>query len=437
MIRASIALVGLCSACLALGTPAVAEEAGATDATPVERALAERRQETERDIEALRQSLALSESRRGEIRETIETATRDLNLVTAALIQSAKSEKKLSDDVAELASDLTRLASSEEALLLSLNERGLVLGEVLAALQRMGLNPPPALLIRPEDALGSVRSAMMLGAVVPGMRDETLQLREELAALSRVLAETRRKRETLTERLSAQVEERERFNQLLAEKERLIAEQNVALTDEEQRAEALAGDLGSLEELLGTIDRKIADVAAAARDKREAIERAQAQNPGAVRLGPAARFAEMRGQLSLPVSGTLINRFANGASQPFSAAGDTIATRSGAIVITPVDAVVAFAAPFRSYGNVVILDVGDGYSLVLTGLGTVNVSAGQTLLAGEPLGAMRETRIASAAATGIDLTTPELYIELRQNGQAIDPGPWWLADQSGMIGNDA
>ena len=64
-----------------------------------------------------------------------------------------------------------RSRSRNSALRQSLTERRDVIAEILAALQRMGRRPPPALLVSPEDAAKSVRSAIVLGAVVPEMRE--------------------------------------------------------------------------------------------------------------------------------------------------------------------------------------------------------------------------------------------------------------------------
>ncbi len=111
---------------------------------------------------------------------------KDQTTITAALIQSAKTEKKLSEDIAGFSERLTGLREQEDGIKNSLKERRGALAEVLAALQRMGLNPPPAILVRPDDALASVRSAVLLGAVVPEMRQQTEVLIADLEDLSRV-----------------------------------------------------------------------------------------------------------------------------------------------------------------------------------------------------------------------------------------------------------
>jgi septal ring factor EnvC (AmiA/AmiB activator) len=54
---------------------------------------------------------------------------------------------------------------------------------VLAALQRAGRRTPPALFVRPEDALQSLRTAMLLGSVVPELRGRAESLASDLGEL--------------------------------------------------------------------------------------------------------------------------------------------------------------------------------------------------------------------------------------------------------------
>jgi murein hydrolase activator len=115
--------------------------------------------------------------------------------------------------------------------------------------------------------------------------------------------------------------------------------------------------------------------------------------------------------------------------------GDTIRTRSAAIVTAPADAVVAFAAPFRSYGQLVILDTGAGYKMVIGGLAKLGVNAGQTVLAGEPLGVMASGK-AEAGQDAASVIAPELYVELRKDGQAVNPASWWRLQTSGLQNDD-
>ncbi len=94
-----------------------------------------------------------------------------------------------------------------------------MLAEVLGALQRMGRNPPPALLVTPDDALASVRSAILLGAVVPGIRRETDKLAADLANLSSLQAASAAEKSSLTATMTNSIEEERRMDLLLAENE--------------------------------------------------------------------------------------------------------------------------------------------------------------------------------------------------------------------------
>jgi septal ring factor EnvC (AmiA/AmiB activator) len=89
-----------------------------------------------------------------------------------------------------------------------------------------------------------------------------------------------------------------------------------------------------------------------------------------------------------------------------------IETRHSAQIVAPCDGWVTFAGEHRSYGLLVIINAGEGYHFVLAGLGETDVQAGQYVLVGEPVGTMPK-----------DATRPQpvLYLELRKDGQAIDP----------------
>src|SRR5690606_14684105 len=116
--------------------------------------------------------------------------------------------------------------------------------------------------------------------------------------------------------------------------------------------------------------------------------------------------------------------------------GDTVATQSDAIVTAPADGNILYAGPFRSYGQLLILNVGDGYHVVLAGMSRINVAPGQTVLAGEPIGAMGDAKVASAAESIVGTDSRELYIEFRKDGKPVDPAPWWTRRLSGRTGND-
>ncbi|RWE85735.1 murein hydrolase activator EnvC [Mesorhizobium sp.] len=404
------------------------------------------------EYERVSKEITLSSERLAKLAADMATVKKDHASITAALIQSAMTEQKLGQDIEDIGAKLERLKGEEQKIRASLAARRDVLAEVLAALQRMGLNPPPAILVKPEDALSSVRSAILLGAVVPELRQQTEILLADLKEQSRVTASIEAERARLTAAVGEQTAEKKRLGMLLEAKQKLEAETQTALAAEKQRSAALAAKAGSLKELIASLEadkaRKAADAAKAAEQKAADADKAPAQTapaqkapaqtelaalpvPEANRLTAAAPFSALQGQIALPVTGKIKRRF--GASDGNGAVmlGDMVATQSGAIVTAPADGNVLYAGPFRSYGQLLILNAGDGYHVVLAGMGRISVASGQSVLAGEPVGAMGEARVASTSASKNGNATPELYVEFRKDGKPVDPTPWWADRFSG------
>jgi septal ring factor EnvC (AmiA/AmiB activator) len=307
----------------------------------------------------------------------------------------------------------------------------------------MGLNPPPALLVTPQDALSSVRSAILLGAVIPELRAQTDELAGDLKELTRVSTSIEAERQSLVAKVADQAAEKKKLSLLLEEKEKLETASEAALAEERKKAADLAAKAGSVKELIAGLEAQIDSVRKAAEQARqaEAAREEQAARPDipipeANRLA-VSRFATMRGRVQLPVDGRIEKRFGDDDDTGSSMQGDMVTTQSGAIVTAPADGNVLYAGPFRSYGQLLILDAGDGYHIVLAGMDRISVSLGQSVLAGEPVGLMGEARVASTVAFGTENARPELYIEFRKDGKPVDPAPWWSERVSGRTGNDS
>lgn len=432
-------ITALLAASMALGLVAVAPAAASGATAELERRQTESREEYERIV----REASLSRERLAELEAEIDALRRDAATMTAALIQAAKSEKKLADDIRAIEERLSALHAEQSGLRGSLSERRDVLAEVLGALQRMGLNPPPAILVSPEDALASVRSAILLGAVVPGLKAETEALVADLQALSRVTASIGSERERLVEAATEQASEKRRLSLLLERRREIQAERETALASETERAAALARQSASLEELIASLETEIDSVrqsieearAREAERRRREAESAQRPIPEANRLVGAGDFQSLAGMLALPVSGRLSRRFGEEDGLGGRMQGDMVATQSTAIVTAPADGSVLYAGPFRSYGQLLILNAGGGYHVVLAGMGRIDVALGQAVLAGEPVGAMGEARLASVAGFVEGNVGPELYIEFRKDGKPVDPATWWAEGSSGRTGN--
>ena len=395
------------------------------------------------EYERVSKEITLSSERLAKLSADIATIKKDHASITAALIQSAMTEQKLGQDIEDIGARLEGLKGQEQKIRASLVARRDVLAEVLGALQRMGLNPPPAILVKPEDALSSVRSAILLGAVVPELRQQTDILLADLKEQSRVTASIEAERGRLTAAVGDQTAEKKRLGMLLEAKQKLETDTQAQMAAEQQRSEQLAAKASSLKDLIASLEaqadktRKAADTAKAAAagqagdDKTGADTTASLPVPEGNQLTATAPFSALQGQIALPVTGRIKRRFGADDGNGAVMLGDMLATQSGAIVTAPADGNVLYAGPFRSYGQLLILNAGDGYHVVLAGMSRISVATGQSVLAGEPVGAMGEARVASTSVSKNGNATPELYVEFRKDGKPVDPAPWWADRFSG------
>lgn len=422
------------------------------------------------ELRGLEDGARASEAERRAIEAEVERMRADRARLAAALIDTARKVQNAEAGAGEAERRLDALTGSEAAIRASLESRRGLIADVLAAAQRMGRRPPPAILADPADMLRAIRSAMMLGAVLPQLREETQALADDLAEMARLRSAIAAEQGRLSQELNALSGERERLAGLVEERKATLGQAEQALAAARLRSAELARQTTSLKELIQRMEGEASAAARAAEDARRAddVQRAEAAahvrarlalapTLDPARLAPAQAFSALKGKLPYPAAGEVAKAY--GAPDGFGGAekGLSLRVRPGAAVTAPADARVAFAGPWRSWGRLLILDAGEGYYLVLAGLARADVEVGQFVLAGEPIGAMGEgaaraaaaisatTQTASAAGvatTGASMSgmaatasasggltvggaDPILYVELRKDGSSIDPGPWW------------
>jgi len=367
------------------------------------------------------------------LKREIEQIGADRSKLNQDLIDTAARLRGVEAKITETQERLKPLDENERGIRKSLDSRRSVIGEVLAALQRIGHRPPPALLASPEDALQSVRTAMILGAVLPEMRHQVEALANDLSELLEVRKKINAERNQLKTEMASLGSEQARMTALIDERQKQMGEREKALDAERARAGILARQVDNLKDLIARLEQGLDPAAretreAARSDSRPALS--AFRDPG--RLAPAVAFASLRGQVPIPVNGVKLKEFGGPDGNGGTEKGLSIATRAGAQVTAPADGWVVYAGPFRSYGQLLILNVGGGYHVLLAGMDRISVDLGQFVLTGEPVAVMGSgSHIAAILTTGS--SQPVLYVEFRKDGVPVDPGPWWAAGEGEKV----
>ncbi len=436
---ARVALGLLLSASLAMASlpPAMAQPAApgqqATAVSP--EALKQREEELEAAREQQRKAAELQQK----LKADIAAIGQDRSKLNQQLIDIATQVRGFEARIGETEGRLRPLDSREQQLRASLDSRRSEIIEVLAALQRAGRRTPPALLVRPEDALQSLRTAMLLGSVVPELRGraeklaadlgELVNLRKTIATERDMLARDRDRLKEDSLRLAALVEERQRKQSAI---EKDIEAEGARAIGLSKQVEGLQGLITKMEQDL----KSAAKAAATATLQGAPAAPAGKPNLGALRdparLSPAIAFASAKGLFAFPVNGRKIREFGGSDGAGGVEKGISLATKAGAQVTTPCDGWVVYAGPFRSYGQLLILNAGGGYHVLIAGMERISVNIGQFVLTGEPVATMGTTsQVASILAT--TASQPVLYVEFRKDGTPIDSGPWWAANEGEKV----
>jgi septal ring factor EnvC (AmiA/AmiB activator) len=432
----SIALfsAGFAGICLSPAAGQVAESTPQTTAVSPD-AIKQREQE----LEAARAQQKSAAELQQKLAADIASIGQDRSKLNQQLIDIAAQVRSVETRIGDAEARLRPLDGREQQIRGSLDSRRSEIVEVLAALQRAGRRTPPALLVRPEDALQSLRTAMLLGSVVPELHarsqkladdlGELVALRKNIATERDQLALDRDKLKSDQTRLAALVEERQR-QQSSVEKD---------MEAEGARAISLSRQVDSLQGLIAKMEQDLksaAKAAAAASLQGTPAAPNGTPNLGALkdpaRMSPAIAFASAKGLFALPVNGTKIREFGGSDGSGGIEKGISLATRAGAQVTTPCDGWVVYAGPFRSYGQLLILNAGGGYHVLIAGMERISVNIGQFVLTGEPVATMgTKSQVASILAA--IASQPVLYIEFRKDGTPIDSGPWWAATEGEKV----
>lgn len=420
------------AAAATLASPAVVSAQGTADPG-----------EARKRLEADRGRLEATQRRSSELKAELDKISAERARIDARLVETGRLIHQSEAQLMLIESRLGELETQEKHLRGSLEARHGSISALLAAMQRMGRNPPPVMVTGREDALTMVRSAMLLAAAFPELTTQAVALANQLTDLTRVMTSIRTEGDKLRAEMARLSNARTRLAGLQESKRQSLAERQAELAHARQAAAEISKSVSDLSELISKLDKEVAEKTGLGTYEQEvALERrlsgpengetsvvlAPAEDRTAMltpgRIKPAMPFSEAKGLAPLPAQGRKILSFGERTQYGSQSKGLIIETRQGGAIVSPCDGWIVYAGDFRSYGRLLIINAGGGYHILLAGLSQIDVQVGQFVLTGEPVGGM------SAAAKSIEPNAqgggPLLYIEFRKDQRPIDPDPWWV-----------
>ena len=346
------------------------------------------------------------------VAEQAGEAARKLQAAVAALDAAREARDRVSALTQTIAAYDEGLGALRESLRQAqIREAGLELqfeakrdrvAQLIGVLSRLEADPAPLMLLHPTGPLGTARSGMMLAEVTPALQAEADVLKGELQEVRDLRALQINAGETLSDGLRAATEARTALSQ--------------AISDRTDLPKRFTEDPEVLRGLLQSADTLDAFAAGLALNNDE--------------TGGQLDFTQAKGHLPLPVLGTVLRGPNEADAAGVRRPGMLLSSRPRALVTAPWSGTIRYRGPLLNYGNVIILEPGSDYLLILSGLETVYGEVGEVIAAGAPLGLMGgkmpgvdEFLVSTQDGSGVR-ESETLYMELRRGAKAVDPTEW-------------
>lgn len=398
--------------------------------------------EVQESLTGLQAQIQLAKPEYDRLRDENQLLNREMDNLSERLVIITEKIQVSESHIGLLEDNIKRLDKQEQELSIYLQTKRSETAKVLSAIGRLSLAPDTPLGAT-DGETETVEAALVLNSLTKDLKKRADQLSTDLKSLTSTRQELQKTRTELgNEKLALDVD-RQKLENLLEERKNRIEKNNTGLAKQKEYIEALSKKEQNVESLISKIqeeekkviaekrkelqltaqnmqnDSAIMTVGGDSPEEIDNIEIASLQEGQALGirgeggiLSPQ-EFSRQKGTLQMPVAGNIVYNFGAKDMTGKVRSGLTIRTRSKGIVASPVQGEIIFSGKFRDYNHVVIIKITEDYHIFVAGLGAVDVSLGQKIMRGEPVGRM-------PAGAG----QSNLYLEMRHNRQPIDPMPW-------------
>lgn len=343
----------------------------------------------------------------------------ELSSVNQKMIAAAKKIQNGEDEVQRQQEELDKLQAHLSESEANFDTDHAMLSETLAALQSLAQRPSIAILAQPLSPVEVMRSSILLRNSVHALKERAEHIRQGIEDINSQKAEIAMRLKDLERKNKTLSEQHAEMKKLSQQKKQIFTKVESQSKEAKKKAETLASQAGSLRDLLDKLEKQkelqrkqLAEKERLARQRAaDEIRAERSQSPASIKAA-MTNFAQAKGRISRPARGSIITGFKQEMSKGVESNGIDIKTASHAQVIAPYDGTVIFSGPFKNFGNLVIIDHGEGYTSLLSGLEENNTEVGQTLMAGEPVGTMPSG------------SNNKLHMEIRKNNQPVNPVDW-------------
>ena len=397
-----------------------------------------RQDDIQRQLKQLEDTLKSSQEVRKNLESQAQAIGSDVARLKKDLIAAAQDAQTQEEILTNLEGQLANLRQNKQDYWQNLNQQHQNLQQMLAALVRLSRNPPRAFFLYPGPPLEAVQSGIALKTIIPHLRLQAEKLNQELVALEKIDADIENNREILQQTNLRLNTERLRISRLINHKKLLQKSLQMQAESEQQAIAAMITQATNLQDFLKALIAKRQQEAKASsrpptpkkrvianpKDPPKApdllattnITETQRNLKNQTLLPAGIRTFPSEGPITRPVRGKIIQNYGENLKFGQVSRGIAIKPRAEAQIVAPYDGKIVYAGPFKSQGKIIVIEHLGGYHTVIAGFARIDVALGQWLLAGEPIGIYKNDSIMAS--------DQQIYVELRRNGQPVNPLKW-------------
>ena len=342
----------------------------------------------------------------------------EMDALNQKMIEAARQIQKGEDEVQQKQNELEKLQEHLVETEIKFNKEHSMLIETLSALQNLALRPSAAVLVQPLSPVEVMRSSILLRGSVHSLEGRAEIIRQGIEDINAQRTEIAARIDELASKNETLNRQQLELQKLSRQKNDLYGKLSTQSQEAKEKATQLASQANNIRDLLEKLEEEN-ELQRKQRAEKERLAKQQAadeirQKNSYTYAQKSVNFARAKGKLTRPARGAVVTAFHAELSKGVVSNGIDIKTVSNAQVIAPYDGTVMFAGPFKNFDNLIIIDHGDGYTSLLSGLAHTDTEVGQTLLAGEPIGTM---------PSGNNV---KLHMEIRKNNHPVDPNAWMV-----------
>ncbi len=403
--------------------------------------------QTAQDLNAIQQQIQAGQEQQAQLKAKADALDKEIADLQASAVKAAGQVQDTESQVTQLEDTLAALSDEEKQKTAALDaERGRLTRAVLA-MQRLSTQPPEALLFSTEAPIDAARTARLLSLITPALDARARALQSDLNELTEMRQEMAQRRDQLAAAVAKLASENAKLSSLINKKAAVQRSTLAESAAAQSKLDKLASQAKNLQDLVDRLNKakvETGPAAPAGTPQTASLSPSvtapaplpeRMQQPAGFRNFPDIAHLGPQNTVFAPARGRIVTHFGDPTETGGTSKGLVLETRAGAQIVAPFDGRIAFEGPFRSYGQILIIEHGGGYHTVLAGLDRVDAVVGQWLLAGEPVGVMGSGEGSGDAASASG--RPKLYLELRRDGQPIDPVPWFGAAETTTAGTKA